>query len=75
MKFNKMEIKWGRNFPLAYWSSPKPSKGMASELLKSKDLESWIEILSECRQLPEEDIKLLCDKVQRTSLPIVLINL
>lgn len=48
---------------------------MASELLKSKDLESWIEILSECRQLPEEDIKLLCEKVHSTSSYTSLINL
>lgn len=49
---------------------------MASELLKSKDLESWIGILSECRQLPEEDVKLLCEKVPvlapRCLLPLTL---
>ena len=29
----------------------------------SGELDSWIEILSKCRQLPEDDVKRLCDKV------------
>lgn len=30
---------------------------------QSGELDSWIEILSKCRQLPEDDVKRLCDKV------------
>ena len=29
----------------------------------SGELDSWIEILSKCRQLPEDDVKRLCEKV------------
>jgi hypothetical protein len=29
----------------------------------SSELESWIETLSKCHQLPEDDVKRLCDKV------------
>src|SRR5271155_474982 len=29
----------------------------------SAELDGWIEILSKCRQLPEDDVKRLCDKV------------
>jgi len=27
------------------------------------ELDQWIELLSKCRQLPEDDVKRLCDKV------------
>jgi len=33
----------------------------------SGELDSWIEILSKCKQLPEDDVKRLCDKVSSTS--------
>jgi hypothetical protein len=34
---------------------------------QSGDLDSWIETLSKCRQLPEDDVKRLCDKVLLSS--------
>ena len=30
---------------------------------QSGEVDGWIEILSKCRQLPEEDVKRLCDTV------------
>src|ERR1700721_2722666 len=30
---------------------------------QSGEIDGWIEILSKCRQLPEDDVKRLCDKV------------
>ena len=35
---------------------------------QSGELDGWIEILSKCRQLPEDDVKRLCDKVFLSSL-------
>ena len=29
------------------------------------ELDAWIESLSQCKQLPENDVKRLCDKVRR----------
>lgn len=41
-------------------SSPHSAPPLQSQ---SGELDSWIETLSKCRQLPEEDVKRLCDKV------------
>ena len=30
------------------------------------ELDQWIEMLSKCKQLPEDDVKRLCDKVSPT---------
>ena len=40
--------------------SPHSSAPLQSQ---SGELDSWIEVLSKCNQLPEEDVKRLCDKV------------
>lgn len=32
------------------------------EILGVRELETWIDILSECKQLREEDVKRLCEK-------------
>ena len=47
-------------------SSPKDNQSIHSTAplqTQSGELDSWIEILSKCRQLPEDDVKRLCDKV------------
>ena len=41
-------------------SSPHSAPQLQSQ---SRELDGWIEILSKCRQLPEDDVKRLCDKV------------
>jgi hypothetical protein len=33
---------------------------------QSSEVDGWIEILSKCKQLPEDDVKRLCDKVVST---------
>lgn len=33
------------------------------------ELDQWVSSLSQCKQLPENDVKLLCEKV-----PLLLIN-
>ena len=47
-------------------SSPReelPSSTGAAVVSQSGEVDSWIAILSKCKQLPEEDVKRLCDKV------------
>lgn len=39
---------------------------------QSGELDGWIEILSKCRQLPEDDVKRLCDKVWIPPLKVYL---
>jgi hypothetical protein len=46
--------------PLAELSSTHSAPPLQSQ---SGELDGWIEILSKCRQLPEDDVKRLCDKV------------
>ncbi len=38
----------------------------------SGEVDGWIEILSKCKQLPEDDVKRLCDKV--VSIPRICID-
>lgn len=48
-------------------SSPRPdiSSTAATTLqTQSGEIDGWIEILSKCKQLPEDDVKRLCDKVR-----------
>lgn len=41
---------------------------MASEsAVGTQDLDTWIELLNECKQLSEDDVKRLCDKVMTTA--------
>ena len=46
-------------------SSPRPDISSAATTLhtQSGEIDGWIEILSKCKQLPEDDVKRLCDKV------------
>jgi hypothetical protein len=39
---------------------PPPTAAVQSQ---SGEVDNWISILSKCRQLPEDDVKRLCDKV------------
>ena len=51
-------------------SSPRDFSSLSSSQplqSTSGELDSWIEILSKCKQLPEDDVKRLCDKVSSTS--------
>ena len=47
-------------------SSPRPDIASATTTTlptQSGEVDAWIEILSKCKQLPEDDVKRLCDKV------------
>jgi hypothetical protein len=46
-------------------SSPRADISTSSAPVQSQsgEIDGWIEILSKCRQLPEEDVKRLCDTV------------
>ena len=46
-------------------SSPRDISSPHSTTLQTQsgELDNWIELLSKCRQLPEDDVKRLCDKV------------
>ena len=46
-------------------SSPRPDISSTSTTLQtqSSEVDGWIEILSKCKQLAEDDVKRLCDKV------------
>jgi hypothetical protein len=49
-------------------SSPRPDIASATTTTttlptQSGEIDAWIEILSKCKQLPEDDVKRLCDKV------------
>jgi hypothetical protein len=59
------DVKSPENIMAIMSSSPRglPSAQPLDTL--SGELDSWIEILSKCRQLAEEDVKRLCDKVRR----------
>ena len=37
---------------------------MSDDKVTKKDLEQWISQLYECKHLPEDQIKVLCEKVQ-----------
>jgi hypothetical protein len=44
-------------------SSPQGVETSAPLTSTSGEIDGWIEILSKCKQLAEEDVKRLCDKV------------
>lgn len=44
-------------------SSPPRGDTSASLQSTSGEVDGWIETLSKCKQLPEDDVKRLCDKV------------
>jgi hypothetical protein len=46
-------------------SSPQALSSAQPLDTQSGELDSWIELLSKCRQLAEDDVKRLCDKVRR----------
>ena len=51
---------------MAAMSSPRAdisSSSSAPVQSQGGEVDGWIEILSKCRQLPEEDVKRLCDTV------------
>lgn len=55
----------------------KPSPPPASQLATGKmdpssmnDIDGWIEGLMECKQLSEQDVQKLCDKVLLTAFPL-----
>jgi hypothetical protein len=51
---------------MAAMSSPRAdisSTSAAPVQSQGGEVDSWIEVLSKCRQLPEEDVKRLCDTV------------
>lgn len=47
---------------------PKPSRcfplSLPSTIIMERDIDAWIEQLSQCKQLSEADVKSLCDKVR-----------
>src|SRR5271156_2436040 len=58
------DVKSPESMMAAMASSPRDLPQSAPPLTTtSGELDSWIEILSKCKQLPEEDVKRLCDKV------------
>ena len=46
---------------------------MAVEAIPNKELDRWIENLSNCKQLEEMEVKRLTDKVSRHDLEIVCV--
>jgi hypothetical protein len=50
---------------MAVMSSPQDEIPPVQAAVQSQsgEVDSWISILSKCRQLPEDDVKRLCDKV------------
>ena len=47
---------------------------MASEILEVSELERYLEVLAECKQLREEDVKILCDKVFYSQFLCITVN-
>jgi hypothetical protein len=48
-------------------SSPRGESTTAPLQSTGGEVDGWIEILSKCKQLPEDDVKRLCDKVTQRS--------
>ena len=47
---------------------------MTEQAKEVKDLDEWIEQLNECKQLSENQVKTLCEKVSPSTIHETLIN-
>ena len=46
-------------------AAPRPRRSFPSRTMESvKDADGWIETLKECKQLTEQNVKVLCDKAR-----------
>ena len=59
------DVKSPESMMVVMSSSPRPDIASSATTLQTQggEVDGWIETLSKCKQLPEDDVKRLCDKV------------